>query len=126
MKYVDYERNIKHLGSDEIINFKIYTLGYKPNISRVKIEIDSDGDPFFSGVFETDENMFGLLRDEQKLNFDFQDFPTVLIKSLNKIEETKGKMNATLMVYSDGKCKLTIWHCSEYKSIEVISLDFGQ
>ena len=32
MKYIDYDRNIKHLGSDETVNFKIYTYGYKPNI----------------------------------------------------------------------------------------------
>ena len=49
-----------------------------------------------------------------------------MIKSLNKIEESKGKVNATLLVYSDGKCRLTIWHCSEYKNVQVISLDFGQ
>jgi hypothetical protein len=54
MKYVDYDRNIKHLGSNEMVNFKIFTFGYKPNISQVKVEIDSDGDPFFSSVFETD------------------------------------------------------------------------
>jgi len=71
--------------------------------------------------------MFGILREEQKLNFDFQEFTTVLIKSLNKIEEEKnGKVSATLLIYSDGKCKLTIWHCSEYKNVQVISLDFGQ
>lgn len=51
MKYMDYDRNIKPLGSNEIINFKIYTLGMKPNITNVKIEIDSDGDPFFSSIF---------------------------------------------------------------------------
>lgn len=70
--------------------------------------------------------MFGIMRDEQKLGFDFQELPTVLIKSLNKIEESKGKVNATLLVYSDGKCRLTIWHCSEYKNVQVISLDLGQ
>lgn len=37
MKYIDYDRNVKHLGSDEIINFKIYTFGLKPNINKVKI-----------------------------------------------------------------------------------------
>jgi hypothetical protein len=25
MKYVDYDRNVNHLGSNEIVNFKIYT-----------------------------------------------------------------------------------------------------
>ena len=54
MQYIDYERNIKPLGSGEMINFKIYTMGQKPNITKVKIEIDSDSDPFFSGVYETD------------------------------------------------------------------------
>ncbi len=57
----------------------------KPNITNVKIEIDSDGDPFFSSIFETDETVFEIMRDDQKFNFDFQEFATVLIKSLNKI-----------------------------------------
>lgn len=51
MKYMDYDRNIKPLGSNEITNIKIYTLGMKPNITNIKIEIDSDGDPFFSSIF---------------------------------------------------------------------------
>jgi hypothetical protein len=25
MKYVDYDRNVNHLGSSEIVNFKLYT-----------------------------------------------------------------------------------------------------
>lgn len=126
MQYIDSERNIKPLGSGEMINFKIYTIGQKPNITKVKIEIDSDRDPFFSGVFETDENLFWIMREDQKLSFDFQEFTTILIKSLNKVEETKGKVNGSLLVYSDGKCKLTIWHSSEYKNVQIISLDFSQ
>ena len=46
MKYVDYDRNVNHLGSNEQVNFKIYTFvialfiqGVKPNISKIKIEI---------------------------------------------------------------------------------------
>jgi hypothetical protein len=41
MKYIDYDRNIKHLGAAENVNVKVYTFGYKPNISQMRIEIDS-------------------------------------------------------------------------------------
>jgi hypothetical protein len=41
MKYIDYDRNIKHLGTAESVNVKVYTFGYKPNISQMRIEIDS-------------------------------------------------------------------------------------
>ena len=37
-----------------MINFKIYTMGQRSTITKVKIEIDSDSDPFFSGIYETD------------------------------------------------------------------------
>ncbi len=26
MKYVDYDRNVNHLGSSELVHFKIYTM----------------------------------------------------------------------------------------------------
>jgi len=59
MKYVDYDRNVNYLGSSELINFKIYTFvspfitqGVKPNIGKIKIEIESENDPFFVAKFE--------------------------------------------------------------------------
>jgi hypothetical protein len=70
--------------------------------------------------------MFELMRDDQKFNFDFQEFSTILIKSLNKIEETKGKVSASMLIHSDGKCKMTLWHSSELKNIQIVSLDFNQ
>jgi len=63
MKYIDYDRNVKHLGAAENVNVKIFTFGYKPNISQIRIEIDSEGDPFFNTLYESDENMFNILKD---------------------------------------------------------------
>lgn len=59
-----------------------------------------------------DEHFFGLLRKEQKLSVGLQELPTIIIKCLNKIEESKRKLNAGLLVYSDGKSRL----CLNYTS----------
>jgi hypothetical protein len=38
MKYVDYDRNVNHLGSGELVNFKIYTQ-VLPLASRIASQI---------------------------------------------------------------------------------------
>ncbi len=105
----------------------------KPNIAKLKMEIESDNDPFFIAKFEypldkdrCDENFFNLMRREQKLTIDLQELPTIIIKCLNKIEEAKKKLNAALLVYSDGKSKLSLNYTSEFKNIEILHVDLNQ
>jgi hypothetical protein len=45
---------------------------------------------------------------------------------LNKIEESKKKLNAGLLIYSDGKSKLCLNYSSEFKNIEILHLDLNQ
>lgn len=59
----------------------------KTNISKIKLEIDSDYDPFFNLVFECDQQKYEHLKKQQTLTMDFQDFPTLFIKCFNKVEE---------------------------------------
>lgn len=56
----------------------------------------------------------------------FQELPTVIIKCLNKIEEAKDKLNAGLLIYSDGKSRLSLTYTSQFKNIEIINIDFNQ
>lgn len=52
--------------------------------------------------------------------------PTIIIKCLNSIEEAKKKLNAGLLVYSDGKSRLCLNYTSEFKNIEILHLDLNQ
>lgn len=63
------------------------TQGTKINSAKIKLEISSEYDPFLSLIFECDLDKFGYLKQQQGINSDFQDFPTVLIKCFNKVEE---------------------------------------
>ena len=76
---------------------------------------------------------FERMRSQQGLCNEFQDLGTIIIKSMNKIEEERGRyfvkllrLNAGLVVGSDGKTTLTITQTSEFKNIEVIQLEFVQ
>lgn len=55
-----------------------------------------------------------------------QELPTIIIKCLNRIEEEKKKLSAGLLVYSDGKSRLCLSYCSEFKNIEILHLDLNQ
>ena len=96
IRYVDYDRNVKHIGGAEIISVRLYTFGVKSNAAKLKLEVDSDYDPFFNLIFECDSSKYGYLKQQQGINTDFQEFPTLLIKCFNKIEEQshKGDTNA--------------------------------
>lgn len=61
--------------------------GSKVNATKIKLEIASDYDPFLYLVFECDADKYGYLKQQQAINAGFQDFPTLLIKSFNKVEE---------------------------------------
>lgn len=60
------------------------------------------------------------------MNVTLQELPTIIIKCLNKIEEAKKKLNADLLIYSDGKSKLCLNYSSEFKNIEILHLDLNQ
>jgi hypothetical protein len=60
------------------------------------------------------------------LTITLQELPTIIIKCLNKIEESKRKLNAGLLVYSDGKSRLCLNYTSEFKNIEILHLDLNQ
>jgi hypothetical protein len=51
------------------------------------VEVESDYDPFFSLLYECDGYQDGLIKAEQGLHADFQEFSTVLIRCFNTIEE---------------------------------------
>ena len=94
IRYVDYDRNVKHIGGAEMIKVRLFNFvnlflmqGNKGNTTKIKLEVDSDYDPFFNLIFECDSSKYGYLKQQQSLNSDFQDFPTLLIKCFNKIEE---------------------------------------
>lgn len=55
-----------------------------------------------------------------------QNLPTTIIKCLNRIEEAKKKLSADLLIYSDGKSKLSLSYSSEFKNIEILHLDLNQ
>lgn len=94
IKYVDYDRNVKHIGGSEILTIKIFSYvfivpiqGNKSNIAKIKLEIGSDFDPFLNLVFECDSQKYGYLKNQQSISAQFQEFPTVLIKCFNKVEQ---------------------------------------
>lgn len=53
---------------------------------------------------------------------ELQELPTIIIKCLNKIEEGKKKLNAELLIYSDGKSRLALNYSSEFKNIEILQI----
>jgi len=58
-----------------------------------------------------------MMKKAQKLNMNLQELPTIIIKCLNRIEEAKKKLNADLLIHSDGKSKLSLNYTSEFKNI---------
>jgi hypothetical protein len=66
------------------------------------------------------------MRKEQRLNISLQELPTIIIKCLNKIEEAQKKLNAELLIHSDGKSKLSLSYSSEFKNIEILRLELNQ
>ena len=57
---------------------------------------------------------------------DLQELPTIIIKCLNKIEEAQKKLNAELLIHSDGKSKLALNYSSEFKNIQILELELNQ
>lgn len=61
------------------------------NATKLKLEVDSEYDPFFNLIFECDATKYSYLKQQQGLSAEFQEFPTLLIKCFNKIEEQSQK-----------------------------------
>jgi len=66
------------------------------------------------------------MKREQKLTISLQELPTIIIKCLNKIEESKKKVSAEMLIHSDGKSKLSLNYSSEFKNIEILHLELNQ
>ena len=113
------------IGTLEAIKVKILVLTEEDDsVSRIRVELSSEGDIFFYYAHEMDETGFRLVQEQQKLMVDFDEYPNVMIKMLNDCIKEPHSHLAVFVMARDGNGHLDFIQNMEYKYIELLSANF--
>lgn len=75
--------------------------GYPP-LHTVRLELMSDSDLFFHYQHTVREETFKVMREEQRLMIEFEEYPNVLIKMLNGCINEPHRSLAIFLMAQDG------------------------
>ena len=96
----------------------------KNELTEVRIELACDKDIYFFYTSEINLELFEEIKDNQKLTCDFNEFPDLLIKSLDFCIKDKKKYLAVFTKKENGQCKMELLENLEHKFGDLISLEF--
>jgi len=104
------------------LRVKILVQGDDNNPKQVRIEVTSDSDLFFFFHHWATPSNFNEIKESQKLQISFREYPAVCIKSLNKCESEKHSLVFTIR--DDNSGALSVYMEGEVKKLEIMSFEF--
>mmetsp|Transcript_11931 Transcript_11931/g.17872 ORF Transcript_11931/g.17872 Transcript_11931/m.17872 type:complete len:217 (+) Transcript_11931:13-663(+) len=117
-KYVDT--------SNELLLCKIISFYDNKNLRISKLEILSETDVFFYYFREMNRAEFRLLKEEQQLNVDFDDFPLLLADLAGRGMEADEQIQCTLTLIDASRARLdfiSVAHAFRHTELLSIELD---
>eukprot|EP00917_Polyrhabdina_sp_WS-2016_P002313 GHVP01004998.1.p1 GENE.GHVP01004998.1~~GHVP01004998.1.p1 ORF type:complete len:197 (+),score=34.80 GHVP01004998.1:394-984(+) len=82
---VRFRDNIQNRGSENLseVNLKLSSFAFNGKLLQIFIRLSMESDPLFLYMLEMRENDFLLIKKEQNLLVNFQEFPNTLVEVLN-------------------------------------------
>lgn len=115
---------IDKAGSLEPIRCRILVLGHREDPVNCRIEVSSERDIFFHYIHDVDEQSFLTLQDKHKLNINFSEYVSFLIKLLNTCITEPHLQLAIFVLKRAGSARLEFVRNVGIKFVEVLACDF--
>ena len=124
MRLQETDEAPQEVGTLEAILAKVAVQGDAAAPTAIKVELSSESDLFFHYSHVVDERAFKAVREEQRLMIDFQDYASVLSRSLNQAIKEPQTHLAVYIMNRDGQARLDFIQNLEYKFVELLSVAF--
>ena len=98
--------------------------GEENNPTQIRIELSSENDLFVHFTSDIGEEIFKVMKEKQKLNVNFLEFSSLVIKLFNKCIYEYQSYNVIFIIQKKGTGWLDFIQNIEYKFIELLSIDF--
>jgi len=112
------------VGTLEGIRTRVLVQGEPQAPQVLKIEFTSEADLFFNYASMINEEYFLKIKEEQKLNVEFNGFLTLILKLINNCQKEPQNYFAVFFMQRDGQARLEFIQNMEFKFLELLSLDF--
>lgn len=106
----------------ENVRVRILLQGLETKPAGVRVEVTSESDLFFVFIHAVNPTTFENVKESQHLNSDFKGYPNIIIKALNRCQNTD-QCALFFVVRSDGSGLLSIIQFNEYKNVELLGLE---
>lgn len=106
MRLQENDQSPQEVGTLEAITCRVCVQGDTVNPTAVRLELSSEQDLFFHFQHTLDERAFRLVREEQRLMIEFQDYASVLARSLNLAIKEPHTHLAVFIQNRDGNARL--------------------
>ena len=114
----------QEVGSCEFIRCKILLNGEEKNPTQIRIELSCENDLFFHFTSDVDEETFKVMEEKQKLKINFSEYSNLLIKLFNNCIKEPQIYTPVFIMQKEGTAKLNFMQNIEYKSVELLSINF--
>jgi hypothetical protein len=112
------------VGTLESIRTRVLIQGESNAPQVIKIEFTSEVDLFFNYASIINEEYFLKIKDDQKLNVEFQGFLGLMLKLINNCQKEPQNFFCVFFMQKDGQARLEFIQNMEFKFLELLSLDF--
>ena len=106
MRLQENDQAPQEVGTLEAITCRVCVQGDTANPTAVRLELSSEQDLFFHFQHTLDERSFRQVREEQRLMIEFQDYASVIARSLNLAIKEPHTHLAVFIQNRDGNARL--------------------
>ena len=123
---LEFKEGTKDIASYEPITCKLLSDNSSKDgtPAKVKIELSWENDLLFHYTNIVDEQTFLDMKKKQELNIDFPDYCDLIIKIFENCINSPDTFIGALTIHKDGISKLNFVKSSDFKFLELISLEF--
>jgi hypothetical protein len=125
MRLQENDQAPQEVGTLEAITCRVCVQGDTANPTAVRLELSSEQDLFFHFQHTLDERAFRQVREEQRLMIEFQDYASVIARSLNLAIKEPHTHLAVFIQNRDGNARLDFIQVSCLLFIPLFRLFFA-
>ena len=114
----------QEVASFEAIRCKILLGGEESNPVQIRLELSCENDLFFHFTSDVDMETFKVMKEKQKLEIYFSEYSGLLIKLFNNCIKEPQIYTPVFIMQKEGTAKLNFMQNIEYKSVELLSINF--
>jgi len=124
LRLQDANGDQQDVGTLESIRTRVLVQGEPNDPQVIKIEFTSEADLFFNYASLINEEYFIKIKEEQKLNVEFQGFLNLVLRLVNNCQKEPQNYFCVFFMQTDGQARLEFIQNMEFKFLELLSLDF--